>query len=293
MRFLLAGLATLPLLFAQTPPPRPAPKKVDAALRSRVTEFHQYMIEGTFRKALDMVAQDSQDFFLSTSKNKQTVFKIEEIAYSDKFTKAVVKISTTYRTLVGFHTLDLPTTLPDYWKLVGGKWMWYHDPAADHPSFFGVPLSDATKPEAAILAQAVPKDTSSEALGAAAQSVLQGTPGPVLDKNSIEFVLGTPGEQQVVVRNPYRGQVRVAATLAGPSLGVSAEPSLSVLDSLGTAPVTIHYDPRSGVPGSTVVRLEIQPFHRVFSLAVNVVRPPAPADAGTLAPAPSVEPAKP
>lgn len=276
MRFLGALLATLPLLFAQTLPPQPAPKKVDAALRSRIAEFHQYMLEGTYRRALDMVAQDSQDFFLSTSKNKQTVFKIEEIAYSDKFTKAVVKISTTYRTLVGFHTLDLPTTLPEYWKLVGGKWMWHHDPAADRPNFFGLPLGDSTKPEAAVLAQAVPKDTSTQALGAAAQSVLQGTPGPVLDKNSMEFVLGTPGDQQVVVRNPYRGQVRVAATLAGPSLGVSAEPSLSVIDSLGTAPVTIHYDALSAVPGSTVVRLEIQPFHRVFSLAVMIVRPSAP-----------------
>jgi hypothetical protein len=286
-RFLGAFLATMPLLFAQTPPAKPAPRKVDAALRSRVTEFHQYMIDGTFRRALDMVAQDSQDFFLSTSKNKQTVFKIEEIAYSDKFTKAVVKISTTYRTLVGFRALDLPTTLPDYWKLVGGKWMWYHDAAADRPNFFGVPLGDASKPES-VLAQALPKDTSNQALGAAAQSVLQGTPGPVLDKNSMEFVLGTPGEQQVVVRNPYRGQVRVAASLFGPSLGVSTDPDLSVIDSLGTASVTIHYDPQLTVPGSTVVRFEIQPFHRVFSLSVNIVRP-----AATATPAFPRRPAKP
>ena len=293
MKWLLGTfLASLPLLFAQTPPLQPAPKKVDAALRSRITEFHQYMLEGTFRRALDMVAQDSQDFFLSTSKNKQTVFKIDEIAYSDKFTKAVVKISTTYRTLVGFHTLELPTTLPEYWKLVAGKWMWYHDPATDRPSFFGVPLGDASTPEA-VLAQAVPKDTSTEALGAAAQSVLQGTPGPVLDKTSMEFVLGTPGEQQVVVRNPYRGQVRVAASLAGPSLGVSAEPGLSVIDALGTAPVTIRYDSLSAVPGSTVVRLEIQPFHRVFSVSVNIVRPPASAAPTPPVPAPSVDPAKP
>lgn len=270
MRLLVVWLSALPVLFAQAPPPKPSPAKVDQALRARVTEFHQYQVEGNFRKAYDLVAKDSQDYFFSASKEKPTVFKIEDVQYTDKFTKAIVRVSTTTHTLVGFHVLDLPSEVLDHWKLEGGKWMWYHDRALDRPNFFGLPTGDSSKPESG-LARAVPKDTGPQAVQAAALAALQGTADrPALSKESMEFVLGREGTQEVLVRNGYKGQVRVVASVPGDSVGITIEPAESVVGALGEVSVKIHYQPLFREPATAVVRFEVQPFHKVYSLSVKI-----------------------
>jgi hypothetical protein len=259
----VASLAALPELLGQAAPSKPAPPKVDQALRARVTEFHQYQMEGNFRKAYDLVAKDSQDFFFSTSKEKPAVFKIEEIEYSDKFTKAVIKVSTTNRALVGFHTIDLPTVVMDHWRLEGGKWMWYHDPQGDRPNFFGLPVGESSNPEA-VLAQSVPKDTSPQAVTTAAQAALQGAADrPPLDKDSLEFTLGTPGTQQVLVRNNYRGPVWLAASVPGESVGLTVEPAEVAIDALGEVSVKVHYLALYRDPANAVVSFQLRPFPKV------------------------------
>ena len=78
------------LVLAEAPKGPSVPKKVDQALRQRVTQFLQYQVDGNFRKALDLVAEDTQDYYLAANKTKLFSFKIDNIEYSDKFTKAKV-----------------------------------------------------------------------------------------------------------------------------------------------------------------------------------------------------------
>src|SRR5579885_3060725 len=104
----------------------PAPPEIDKALRERATSFLQYDMEGNFRKAYDLVAEESKDLYFSQTKPKFSSFKIEDIQYSDNFTAAVVR-SAQRRTMTfqgQSFDFDLPAT--DTWRLVDGKWMWTH-----------------------------------------------------------------------------------------------------------------------------------------------------------------------
>src|SRR5258706_8270520 len=76
MRFGTLLLSITPLfLYAQEPKPasRPAatpPGATDQALRERETTFLQYQVDGAFRKAYDLVAEDSKDFYFAIEKTK-------------------------------------------------------------------------------------------------------------------------------------------------------------------------------------------------------------------------------
>src|SRR5579864_740686 len=58
----LSGFAGL--AFGQPSPP----PGIEDALRARVTEFFQYHVDGNFRKAYDMVAEDTKDFYFKALK---------------------------------------------------------------------------------------------------------------------------------------------------------------------------------------------------------------------------------
>ena len=63
MRF-QAAIFLLPLAaLAQAPPP-----EVDQALRARVTAFFQAHVDGSFRKAFEIVAEDTKDYYFKTEK---------------------------------------------------------------------------------------------------------------------------------------------------------------------------------------------------------------------------------
>ena len=71
-----------------------APPAVDEALRARISKFFQAHIDGKFRQAEVLVAEDSKDFFYSANKPKYLGFEIKEIAYSENFTKAKATVVT-------------------------------------------------------------------------------------------------------------------------------------------------------------------------------------------------------
>ena len=88
------------LVLAQTPKPAAPPAEVDQALRERATQFLQYQIDGNFRKAFELVAEDSKDFYFSIAKTKILSYKIDDITYSDDFSKATVRATTVRKTMV-------------------------------------------------------------------------------------------------------------------------------------------------------------------------------------------------
>ncbi|HSP66803.1 MAG TPA: hypothetical protein VLN48_03680, partial [Bryobacteraceae bacterium] len=82
------ALVLLPLLLLAQ-----APGKLEAeqALRARVTEFLQYHVDGNFRKAYDMVAADTQDDYFNTGKVQIKGFTIDDVQFSENFTKATIR----------------------------------------------------------------------------------------------------------------------------------------------------------------------------------------------------------
>lgn len=131
--------------FAQTPPAAPAqappeaspkaPPEVDAALRARVTQFYQLEVEGKFYQALQLVADDTKDMFVGTSKPTYRGFELSTIRYSGDFTKAEVVVLVDrllpVPQLVGHPVL---TKMPSRWKLENGQWCYYVDPKLDLPA---------------------------------------------------------------------------------------------------------------------------------------------------------------
>src|SRR5215831_7785885 len=107
--------------------PKP-PAEVDAALRARVNEFFDLHVKGQFRKAEELVAEDTKDFFYTHNKPKYISCELSKVDYSENFTKAnAVMLCEQYILMPGFadHPMKVPT--PSTWKVENGKWYWYVD----------------------------------------------------------------------------------------------------------------------------------------------------------------------
>jgi len=128
MKLLSLSLFTLPLCLAfgqDSAPGDQAPADVDQALRARVTQFYTANITGKWRDAFAVVADDMQDTYLASSKDRYDRCDTVKITYSDNFAKATVRENChgEYR----WHNSHLPATIPltSTWKVVDGQWFWY------------------------------------------------------------------------------------------------------------------------------------------------------------------------
>jgi hypothetical protein len=117
--------------FAQTPADlfnRP-PADVDQALRARITEFYQDHVDGKFRQAESLVAEETRDFFYSGNKPKYLSFEITRIDYLEGYTRAkAIVLCEQFVLMPGFTDKPLKVPTPSTWKLVDGQWYWYVDP---------------------------------------------------------------------------------------------------------------------------------------------------------------------
>src|SRR5262245_13776413 len=119
--------------FAQDPPP-----EVDEALRARVNEFFTYHTNGEFRKAMPLVAQETQDEYFAAQKTKYESYKIESIKYSNDFTRAVVSLTVQEKKRISPRFPEILFTEPTstLWKVEDGKWCWYND----HKTNWALPM---------------------------------------------------------------------------------------------------------------------------------------------------------
>ena len=106
-----------------------APPDVDDALRARIAKFYQAQVDGKARRAEEIVAEDSKDFFYNMAKPKFLGFEIRDITYSDNFTKAkVTMVMEMYLMMPGFEGKPMKVPGSTLWKIENGQWCWYIDP---------------------------------------------------------------------------------------------------------------------------------------------------------------------
>jgi hypothetical protein len=138
--WIILGIAAV--AFAQKPP-----KKIDEALRARISEFYQYHVAEQYRKAEQLVAEESRDLFYTKEKPKYESFEIANIEYLDHFRKARVTVTVSqYGHAQGFTGVVLKTPSLSSWKLDHGKWFWYFDPEDLKRVGFGPSANAGTKP---------------------------------------------------------------------------------------------------------------------------------------------------
>ena len=269
MRF-LAGL----LLFSLAAPAQTPSPEVETALRARVNEFYSHYVDSTFRKAFDMVAEDSKDFFFAAEKSAFQSFKIENIQYSDGFTKAQVLLTyqKMWRIKPQFPETQVTVPMNTNWKIEDGKWMWYH---VEAKSAWITPMgaSDLStlKPNAA-----APKrpDLSAGAMQAAAAQIMKQTS---VDKNEVTLALDRASSDQVALHNGANGYVQVELSGGESIPGFSATLDKAQLGPNEDAVLKLHYEPAGkAAPSPTMLRLVVQPFNQVFPVAVKFGAPAKP-----------------
>ena len=272
MRFHTILLLALPLLsWAQTPPAAPPPE-VDQALRARVTAFLQFQKEGSFRKAYDMVSEDSKDYYFSAPKQQSSSFQINEIQYTGDFSKATVRATVTQRMGLAGQYVEVPNVLAAQWRLENGVWMWYHDP--DKGVLYSIigPISTGGAPSAPpqpARPSALPKDMSPEAVAAAAAKLV---PKATIDKKSVTFTLGKEATEEVTFHNNNPGQVQVYVGVQGDTDSVTVEPHSALLNPQAELAVKVTYKPAKDTFARTAIQFTVEPFGSVYVLPVRAVR---------------------
>ena len=263
---LMAAVVLLPLIaFGQR---QTAAVEAEQALRARVTEFLQYHVDGNFRKAYDMVAEDTKDSYFASGKAPIKGFKIDDIKFTDNFTKATVTgtISKTLNMAGEIVPVTVPST--STWRIENGKWVWYMD-AQDT---FATPAGLSLAPSAAQIAATAPiddiaKNLDPKALAAAAQSILQAVS---VDKKEITLDPGKVSDGKVIFHNGMTGSVQLQVN--SPDVpGFTATIAQSIVKAGTDMPVVFHYEPadqgRTRAP--IMVQLTVQPLNQVFAIRVN------------------------
>jgi len=205
--------------------PKP-PADVDAALRARIQEFFDLHVKGQFRKAEELVAEDTKDFFYSANKPKYLGCDLTKIDYADNFTRAnAVMVCEMYIMAPGFtdHPMKVPT--PSTWKLIDGKWYWWVDQDALRNSPWGKMTPGPFPAKGAAAPPSLSALPTAESLFKQIQ----------LDKNSVRLKAGESAE--VTVSNGAPGLTSL--TLPGNLPGVEAKLDKPVLQPGGKAVLTL------------------------------------------------------
>jgi len=266
-------LFLLPLLaWAQETAP---PPELDQALRERCTQFFQYHVDGEFRKAFDLVADESKDFYFAGNKTRYKSFKIDSIKYTDNFTKAKVQLTTEVLWEIRMQKNLAKVITTASWKLKDGKWMWYDEPQDRWPTPMGPsdPSRLARNPDGTIQ---VPRDFSMAAVNKAAQDLVKPTS---VDKNDLTLTVGTASQEKVVLHNGAPGYINLELDKGTPIPGLTFEldktqvgPNQDATLKIAYQPVE-KYSPEKPTLAPFKVKLTVVPFNQVFEVSVKFVAP--------------------
>ena len=240
--------------FAQTPADlfNKPPADVDQALRARVTEFFQDHVEGKYRQAEALVAEDSKDFFYNSNKPKYQSFQIQNITYSEGYTRAkVIVLCEQYVPFLGFEGKPVKIPTPNYFKLVDGKWYWYVDQTELNQSPFG-PLKGGTGPSSGRLTMPNPQD------------VLKNAESQVkVDKASVNLKPG--GASQVTIANGAPGVMTISVLSS--LVGIEVTPNPLDIKGGEKAVMTFRagHDPKPGL-----ISLRVEQTNVIIPIQVGV-----------------------
>lgn len=262
-------------VFAQADVSAAAPE-VDKALRANVTEFFQDFIDGKFRKAIELVADDTQDLYFASPKLEMRKFSIDAISYSDNFTHAVVKMTVTrvWRMKAeGFlQDADVPGPMETTWKIEDGKWVYYEKPkgAGEWVTPMG-PSADLGP--AAAQAAAEHKKINDGTMAAEAQRILQQT-GAVTGVTPDEVTLSADkaSSAKIVFRNGVPGPVSLTIEGLPKAIpGLTAKVEQPNVSAGGQSTVEFSFDPSAGKPSMTslTVVVVVAPFSQGLPVRIN------------------------
>jgi hypothetical protein len=262
------------------------PPEVDQALRARVAQFYQDHVEGKYRAADQLVAEDSKDAFFGMPKPHIKSFEIIRIDYSENFTKAEVALMCPADWFLRGQKIAVKIPLHDIWKLDNGQWFWHVTPAPNElHTPFGVVRKSGNGAESP-LPEAV-KDPAS-----AARAILSQVN---LDKSTVTLKINRQDSAEVLVKNGMPGAIRIQAESSALTPGFSSVVEKEQLGAGETGKIVLRTEglkDAAAIPDATV-RIRVEPTGQILAVTVQFVmaepEPPAPA---SQAPAKSKKPKK-
>jgi hypothetical protein len=272
--FFLTSVAAI-AAFSQTPAAadlfEKAPPDVDQALRARVKEFYQHHIDGTYRKAEKMVAEESQDYFYQVQKQRYESCEFVRITYKEEFTRAVVTMACKGKWNINGNEMAVSMPLSSSWRRDnGGEWFWHHVPPQKLPTPFGDMDHQAANlgktPEGSGGLQ-IPSD-----MKAAGELLLKQVK---VDKQDILLKSYEKSEDRIVVTNGSGGSVKLTFEYEAVVPGFKAEFDKKEIGPGETATLKLSIDPKDRVAKpSLIARIFVEPLMQQFQVKIQFAIPP-------------------
>jgi hypothetical protein len=277
MRFEASLVLLLPLAaFAQTAPP-----EVDQALRSRVNEFFQAHVDANYRRAFELVAEDTKDYYFATEKVRFKSFKVGDIKYNDDFTDAVVDVlgQREMRMRFDFPVVVEPVPMKSHWKIENGKWCFYDHNRLTWITAMGPSDLDKLKPQNPDGAAPKGPDLSDKSIAAMAQQIVQQSS---IDKNELTLPLNKPTTEQVTFHNGQQGMIKLALQDGVKPAGLTVTLDKNEVNAGENAVIKVHFEPPAdlvagAIPANFTVRLIMDPFSIQFPITIKFAAPAQPA----------------
>ncbi len=243
-----------------------APAGVDEALRARVSQFFQLHVDGKFRAAEVLVAEDSKDAFFVIEKTRYRGFQILKINYSDDFTRATVTVACDTDLVLPVGVFPVKMPVASKWKVVDGQWMWYIVPTEKGlPTPIGINIPAPSKEEAAAPARtAVPLGMPTVPVDVESVSRMIR-----VDRQQVTFNPSTAGEQRVVVTNGMPGGVSL--TLEPAKLnGFELSFDRTRVEQGQSATLLIRYQPSPDLkPAAATVNVIVAPLLKTIPVQIR------------------------
>jgi hypothetical protein len=255
------------ILFGQDNPAQTGPvppPEVDAALRARITQFYQAHVDGKFRVADQVVAEDSKDAYFAAAKPRYLGFEIVRIKYSDDFTKAEAVVSCKSEWF--FHGKKMPVNLPatSTWKIENGLWWWYVVPSNARETPFGTMHFNGGKTEEK---GAIPGDPQ-----VLAQQILQSVQ---VDKKVLSLSGYEPSKSELKITNGMQGSISLRADINGRFPGLTFTLGKTELKAGESTVLTISYEPKNRDPKpSLTAQIYVEPTNQVIPIQLTFSIPP-------------------
>ena len=227
------------------------PAGVDEALRGRINQFFQFMVDAKYRQAESLIAEDSKDIYYNGQKPKYLSFELKNIEYSDDFTRAkAITVCEAIVNMAGFSGQPIKMNAQTTWKLVDGQWFWYIDPATVHRTPFGS-MTPGTGSRPPGMPAAIPTDA------AFAMGKIKA------DKQALDLQAGESGS--VTITNSASGPMSIMLT--GRISGVDVK-----LDKVNLNPgdkAVVSVVTHSGAQSGTL-SIQVEQTNEVIPIRINV-----------------------
>jgi hypothetical protein len=272
MKLLFPVLFAAWTAFSQTPDAadlfEKAPPDVDQALRGRLKEFYQHHIDGTYRKAEKMVADESQDYFYQIQKQRYDSCELIRITYRENFTRAIATMACKGKWNINGNEMSVSMPLSSSWKRVdGGDWFWHHVQPQQMPTPFGEMNHQAAAGDGKGGGLQIPTD-----MKAAGEILLK-----QVSVNKQEIVLSSyeKSQDEIVVTNGSSGSIKLKYDYEGVVAGFKAEFDKAEIGPGEKTVLKLTMNPKDRVAKPTLqTRILVEPLFQQFPVKVTFAIPP-------------------